>query len=924
MPLAPGLRLGTYEIISVIGVGGMGEVYRARDTRLNRDVAIKVLPELFALDPERLTRFEREAQTLAALNHPNIAQIFGIVDIPATAYADAGPVGLVMECVEGEDLAQRMARAPLEVDEVLSIARQIAEALEAAHDRGIVHRDLKPANVKVSPAGSVKVLDFGLAKAMDSAGAPAADAMNSPTMTVHATQMGVILGTAAYMAPEQARGRAIDKRADIWAFGVVLYEMLAGRRLFDGEDASDILAAVLRQDIHLGAVPSAAPARVVRLLARCLERDPRQRLRDIGEARIALGEIESRTAEPSGPESGASVRRGNSPGRSPRWLGIVAGAAAGAIAVALVSAWLRQPTSPVQPVRLLARLDPDVSLTTVKSATASTALSPDGTTLAFVGTRGSGGAPQLYLRRLDQLTATPVAGTQGAHTPFFSPDGQWIGFFADTALKKVPTAGGTVVTICEVLNPRGAAWTTDNGIVFAPVLGSHGLMKIDPNGGTSVAFTTLPAGMATDRWPAVLPESAGVLYTEHSDITAFDNANLVVLPPHGAAKTVVRGGSNGQYVPNPDGRGGYLVYLSKERLLAVRFDPRSLTTTGDAVPVIDGASMNSTSGLAAFSVASNGSLVYVPGIARSERNPIDWVSADGTVAPLRAAAADWKNPNFSPDGQKLAMDIFDGTQRDLYIYEWGADRLTQLTFDASNEWAPVWSPDGTHIVFTSDRAVKGVGNLYSRKADGTGAIERLTDDPSTDRAGSFDPSGTRLVFDRTDAAGEQTVAVLPIDRTSGRATGPAVPFAANSTGMEALAPSYSPDGRWIAMQSKHGVEVRSASGSGMWRVVVTDATSVNGGIFPRWSPDGRALFVLTGTAIFRTPFSVAGDEFRAGTPVRWSPADYALLGVRDVPYAINPDGRVAISANRQRLGEPVPEVVFVINFGRALSNLLPH
>jgi serine/threonine-protein kinase len=930
MPLSEGARLGGYEIVGHLGAGGMGEVYRARDTKLNRDVAIKVLPELFAADPERLARFEREAQSLAALNHPNIAQIYGVLEKPAA---------LVMECVEGEDLAQRMARGPIELHDAVPIARQIAEGLEAAHERGFVHRDLKPANIKLSADGAVKVLDFGLAKSTDPAAvvtrAPGGDVMNSPTFTSPAgfarademgTEAGMIVGTAAYMSPEQARGRTVDKRADVWAFGVVLFEMLAGRRLFDGEDASDVLAAVLRQEVDLTALPRDTPSRLRRLVARCLERDPKQRLRDIGEARFELAALQDGKRDPEdGSSSTAAAPRQHDASRWRRTLPWALAGAAGVALAAIVFAWAPWRTQPpASSVHLLTALDAGGLTATIQSGTLLAALSDDGSTLAFVGSdpRGSA-APRLYVRRLDQLIATPLAGTDGAVTPFFSPDGQWIGFFADGRLKKVPTAGGTVLTLCDALNVRGAAWTEDDEIVFAPALGANGLMRVDAAGGAPGRFTTLAPGVITDRWPFALPGAAGVLYTEHSDVTAFDNANLVVLPRGGAPKVVVHGGSSGKFITGGTSGRGYLLYVSHGRLVAVRFDLSRLETIGTPVPVVEGAAIDSTSGAGQFSISTNGTLVYVPGVAENEEDAIDWMTADGSISPLRAAPADWQNPNFSPDGTMLAMDISDGHQRDVYAYEWGGNRLTQLTFEPSDEWAPVWSPDGVRVVFASDRAAKGVGNLYVRRADGTGSIERLTDSPANQRPGSFDPKGRFLVFEQAGADGRAAVMVLPIDPATGRASGPPIRFAdSNESGT--VTPSFSPDGRWIAMKGAAGAEVRPfPAAGGQWRVTAVDKSSSRAGIFPRWSPDGRQLFLLTGSEIFAAPYTVTGAEFRAGTATRWSPTGYRLLGVRDVPYAIHPDGkRIAIRARHPEAQRSTPNVVFVFNFRDELARVL--
>ena len=541
MPLNSGARLGPYEIVSAIGAGGMGEVYRAKDTKLNRDVAIKVLPESFALDADRVARFTREAQVLASLNHPNIAAIYGIEEQGATR-------ALVMELVEGEDLSAHIARGAMPLVESLPIAKQIADALEAAHEQGIVHRDLKPANVKVRADGTVKVLDFGLAKAMDPSGGSSAEAMNSPTLTARATQMGMIIGTAAYMAPEQARGRAVDRRADIWAFGVVLYEMLSGQRCFEGEDISITLASVLKEDVKWHALPADLPAPLQRLLRRCLEKDPKRRLSWIGEARLTLDDPASLSSDVASPSSAIAFAAPPAPlwRRALPWAFGVAGLGAAAIALVLWAPW---PTAPVPaPPRLQANKRADPSMQLVGAAAI---LSPDGTTMVFVAQSASQ-PKQLFVRKLDQLLAAPLAGTEDADSPFFSPSGEWIAFFSGGKLKKVSVTGGAAVPLCDAPNGRGGTWAEDDTIIFSPNSTQPiKLLRVSASGGTPAVFGTFGEGATTQRWPQALPGGKAVLYTEHNAGSAFDGANLVVAPlAGGSPKIVVRGGYYGRYVPS--------------------------------------------------------------------------------------------------------------------------------------------------------------------------------------------------------------------------------------------------------------------------------------------------------------------------------------------------------------------------------------
>ena len=505
LALTTGARLGSYEIVSALGAGGMGEVYRATDLKLKRQVAIKILPSLLGADPDALARFQREAELLASLNHPHIAAIYGL--------EDAGDArAIVMELVEGEELAKRIARGPIPLDEALPIAKQIADALEAAHDLGIIHRDLKPANVKVRDDGTVKVLDFGLAKALDPASASNANAMNSPTLTARATQLGVILGTAAYMSPEQARGRTVDKRTDIWAFGVVLYEMLTGQRAFRGDDISETLASVLKDTPSLDALPDSTPLRLKRLLERCLERDPKTRLRDIGEARVEIARIEAGAADTS-VVSARSVARPSVAARILPWaLAALFGVGLG---VALLT-WSRSQVERSPGLRkLLTAIGADASLPTGLGPSA--ILSPDGTTLAFVGQQA--GSRRLFVRKLDRLDAVVLDGTEGAANPFFKADGQWLAFFAGGELRKVAVTGGPVVRLCKAPLDRGGTWADDGTIIFSTSAGVFDgtLMRVSEAGeagGAPVVLVKVSQRGAAPRWPQALPGGRGVLYTK--------------------------------------------------------------------------------------------------------------------------------------------------------------------------------------------------------------------------------------------------------------------------------------------------------------------------------------------------------------------------------------------------------------------------
>ncbi len=558
MALTPGTRLGPYEILCAIGAGGMGEVYQAHDTKLGRDVAVKVLPEVFAHDADRLSRFQREAKMLASLNHPNIATIHGLEQSGGTSY-------LVMELVSGETLAERVKAGPLGIEQALKIAVQIADALEAAHEKSIIHRDLKPANVKVTPEGKVKVLDFGLAKAF-AGDAANEDIGNSPTLSAAATMQGTILGTAAYMSPEQARGKSVDKRTDIWAFGCVLYELLTGMRAFEGETTTEILAAVLRGEPDWQALPETTPLSIRALLRRCLQKEMNKRARDAGDARI---EIEEALAAPFTAELSTAAPTKGFHALGPRALILGLGALSLAAAVAGVAVWNLKPSPPQPVTRTVITLPPGQQLASVDFG-APVVVSPDGTHLAYVARQGS--TQQLYLRSMNSFDARPIPSTDGAESPFFSPDGQWLGFFAEGKLRKVSLSGGAALTLCSAPADRGASWGPDDTIIFAPSF-SSGLFRVSAAGGTPKPLTTPEHknGEISHRWPEILPGGKAVLFTIWAG-TGVDDLRIGVLSLEtGERRVLVEGGTYARYVPP-----GYMVYARAGGLLAVPFDLKRL------------------------------------------------------------------------------------------------------------------------------------------------------------------------------------------------------------------------------------------------------------------------------------------------------------------------------------------------------------
>jgi Tol biopolymer transport system component len=906
MALASGTKLGSYEIVAQIGAGGMGEVYQAHDTKLGRDVAIKVLPEAFAHDPERLSRFQREAKMLAALNHPNIATIHGLEQSGGTSY-------LVMELVSGETLAERVKRdGAVPIEEALTIAKQIAEALEAAHEKGIIHRDLKPANVKVTPEGKVKVLDFGLAKAFEG-DATNEDIGNSPTLSMAATMQGVILGTAAYMSPEQARGKAVDKRTDIWAFGCVLYDLLTGKQAFHGEDITEILAAVVLKEPAFDALPANISPSIRVLLQRCLRKDRRQRTPDAATIRI---EIEDAIAAPK--DSGATQAAPATRGWRERASWPVTAVLALIAVTSTVGFMLRAPKPPqlVQAIRLSADIGADASLYTA-IGTASI-FSPDGTRLALVAI-GSDQKRRIYVRSLDQLQAAALPDTEKARDPFFSPDGQWIGFFADGKLKKISVQGGPAVTLCDASDDRGGSWGDDGMIVFEPD-SQAALSKVSSAGGAPQPLATLDkqAGEATQRWPQLLPGSKAVLFTSSANQILEDADIVVYSMSSGQRKTLQRGGYYPHYLPS-----GYVVYVHDGTLFAVPFDLKRLEVTGQPAPILEGVATNAF-GETQFSFSDTGNLAYVAGGAGSQNVSIYWMDREGKFTPLRETPGNYYNPAFSPDGKRLALEIVDGKKRDIWVYEWERDTLTRLTFTGEVNVEPVWTPDGQRIVYTSQEK-GGVPNLWWIRSDGAGDAQRLTESKSPQYARSWRPDGKLLALHQLNPGTNWDIMTLPIEgnEKSGWKPGEPKPFV-NSTFLE-REPTFSPDGRWLAYHSNESgnyeVYVRPFPGpGGKWQI------STGGGVAPKWSPNSKELFYRTvvGSKIMVVTYTASGDSFRADKPQLWSPGQFTDRGPT-YNFDLHPDGKrfAVFKAPGTEQAAVVNKVNLIFNFFDEIRSKFP-
>ena len=901
MTLTPGSRLGAYEVVSLLGEGGMGQVYRATDTNLKRQVALKVLPASVAGDVERLARFQREAEVLAALNHPHIAQIFGLE-------RSAGTTALVMELVEGEDLSARIARGPIPLDEALPIARQIAEALEAAHEQGIVHRDLKPANIKVRPDGTVKVLDFGLAKAIEPVVPGRGEAMQAATITSPGmTQAGAILGTAAYMAPEQAKGRPVDRRADIWAFGCVLYEMLTGRRAFPGEDITDTIVAVVSKEPDWSALPSGTPAPVQRLLVRCLKKDLKARVRDIGDARQRIEDLLS--GDPDGAQVSPRAIAARPPASVASRLLPWAIAAAAVVALGTVLVFDPQGQSHPQELRPLVRLDVDLGedvalpVPVAGQSARSIAISPDGMQLVYV----SGSPAKLFVRRLDQPVATELAGTEGASGPFFSPDGQWIGFVAGRKVSKMSSSGGAVVAVTDTAY-RGAVWGPRDTIVFG---GLPKAWRVGAGGGTPEAIAEARGGELSLSDPDILPDGNAVLFTA-DNYGPVDRSTVEVLTlADGQRRTLVQGGASPRYLATARGT-GHLVYVKGATLFAVPFDPIALQTRGNAVPMVDDVDAEASVGSAQFDISQTGTLIYVK-VRGSRAVPrvLRWQGRSGAVEQTALPPGAYSQLSVSPNGRYAALTVAaDGRTvqggfvmaagSDIWLYDLNREVLSRLTTDGIST-SPAWSPDSRFIVFSSL-----ANGILQVRADGARPPQVLVQSTANLYPGSFSPDGSRMAF--MDSAGGGRIGTVSIQSdprqlTAGTPEMFLTGSAANSTAPRTRyrSPAFSPNGRWLAYQSNETgtdeVFVRTFSGTSAdgdrWQV------SSGGGARPRWSAKGDTLLYESGGELLAVPYTAQGDTFVADKPRRWTGEGSAAAGVLagGATWDLSPDGaRVAVLA----------------------------
>jgi len=882
-----GKTLSHYKVLEKIGQGGMGEVYRAEDTNLSREVAIKVLPEQFTKDPQRLARFEREAKLLASLNHPNIAAIYGFEEADGVRF-------LAMELVDGETLAEIVAKGPVPVEEALEICRQIAEGMEAAHEKGVIHRDLKPANVKVTPEGKVKILDFGLAKAFEDE-VPVTDISQSPTLTEEMTRAGVILGTAAYMSPEQAKGKPVDKRADIFAFGAVLYELLTGKRAFEGETVTDTLASILARDPEWEALPDRTPLRIKELLQDCLQKEAHDRLHDIANVRI---QIKKALKEPASPTDVVSAVQP----RQQRW-GMTVGLVVGAVVAGLAVWLLVQPSSPEQPLnRFVIRPSPPVVLESTVSKRV--AISPDGRHIVYRGV-GEGGR-QLYLRTLDDFVDRPIPGTVNTTgTMFFSPDGESIGFFAENKLKKTSLAEGSPITLGDAPpGIRSGVWFEDTIVFTANFVSGRGLYRVSANGGEPEMLATVNPGEGEQAYVLsdFLPDGKDLLFTIRSQAGGYQTALLSL--ETGERKVVLENAREARYLST-----GHLIYEQSGtgNVMAVPFDLAALEVTGDSVQVVQGVSQARY--VVNYAISDNGTLVYVPGSPQATEQTLAWVDREGKEEPLAADPQVYGNPRISPDGSRLAITVSESGVADIWIYDLERETLTRLTFDPAADSFPVWTPDGQRIVFNSGRF--GPLNLFWKAADGTGQVERLTTSPSGQRAHSFSPDGKRLVFSQ-----QATQAGLQELSMEGERTSQPL-FQSPFNEIKGM---ISPDGHWIAYESNESgrqIYVRPFPNveEGKWQI------SRDGGQEPVWAPQGQELFYRNGEAMMVVGIKTE-PTFTVGSPIVLFTGKYTTT-VTGVSYDISPDGQRFLMMKGADEEEGQSQINVVLNWFEELKRLVP-
>ena len=878
MPIITGKRLGPYEILSAVGAGGMGEVYRARDTRLDRIVAIKILPDHLADRAELRDRFEREAKTISSLNHPHICTLYDVGHQDGTDF-------LVMEYLEGETLAARLVKGLLPLDQVLKYAIEIADALDKAHRKGITHRDLKPGNIMLTKSGA-KLLDFGLAKLKQEV-APATPISQLPTMKSAITGEGTILGTLQYMAPEQVEAKEVDARTDIFAFGAVVYEMATGRKAFDGKTSASVMAKILEVDPpSMASLQPMTPSALDRVVKTSLAKEPDERWQAAGDLCRELKWIaEGGSQVTSGPKGIRAL------GRRALILSfgtLLLGAAIGGIAI-----WNLKPFRSSQPItRTVINLPPGQQLAGLDAGPA-VAVSPDGTRIAYVAAQG--GTQQLYLRTMDNLEAKPVSGTQGAVAPFFSPDGQWLGFFAEGKLKKVLVSGGAVIPLGDIaLGSRGVSWGSRGTIAFASAVAGP-LQKMSEAGSTAQPLTRLEKGESSHHWPEFLPGGGAVLFAAGQQVA-------VQSVETGERRNLVQPGTYPRYAPS-----GHLVYAQAGTLMAVPFDPKQLRVTAStAIPVEEGVLQSLTTGATQFSLSDTGTLIYVPGSVKATQRRLAWVTRNGTEEILAAPEHGYQGPRLSPDGRKIAVS----TDGQVWLYDLLRETLTRFTFEKSASFL-AWTPDGKRIAFQSNTG--GPINLFWQFADGGGGRDRLTTNEYTQSPNSWSPDGELLAFIEVNPVTGTDIWML---RLSDRKAQPFI-----KTPFNEGAPRFSPDGRWLAYVSdesgRQEIYVQSYPGpGGKWQI------STEGGTEPAWNPHGHELFYRDGDKMMAAEITTQ-PSFSAGH-------SHILFEARYVPaanffpnYDVSPDGQRFLMVKEGEQEQAATQINVVLNWFEELKQKVP-
>jgi serine/threonine-protein kinase len=901
MALVAGTKLGPYEVVALLGAGGMGEVYRARDTRLERTVAIKILPTQFSADPVRKRRFEREAKTISSLNHPHICVLHDIGSQDGVDY-------LVMECVEGETLAKKLEKGPLPLQQVLKHGAQIADALDRAHRAGIVHRDLKPGNVMLTASGA-KLLDFGLAK-------PATPVLTGATLTAATqpspvTQEGTVVGTFQYMSPEQIEGKELDGRSDIFSLGAVLYEMLTGQRAFLGKSQLSVASAILEKEpMPIGSLKPLTPPALDHAIRRCLMKEPERRWQsaaDLADELHWIGESGSQ-ASVAGPSVTHSKLRERLTQAAVLVLTVIA-------AIASWVAWRATRPAERPLVQLTAELGSDTAL--MRRFGGSLALSPDGKLLAAV-VRGADGQVRLGIRRLDQSKLTLLPGTEEARAPFFSADGQWIAFSAGTSLKKISAQGGVPVTLCDARSV-GGSWGDDGSIVASLGVGV-GLSRIPAAGGEPLALTKVDRdkGEFAHRWPQVLPGSQAVLFTVYAGPLNTDDYDIdVILLKSGERKTVYHGGSYARYLPS-----GHLVFVHQNTLFAAPFDLKRLALTGPPQPVVEEIRAQFDEG-GYFDFSQNGAFLYVSGKGELPRS-IFWMDSAGRTQPLVPTPGLYGFPRFSPDGKRLAFSLDDGQgHTDIWIHNLERNTTSRLTSMAGRNSMPVWTADSQNVVFSNFAASNSA--IYWIRSDGSGEAQKMANVENQWRPQAISPDGKWLAGVIPGGTGGVPILMAPIEGEPDHPRlGKAVPFLA--TPYVTISPTFSPDGRWIAYASgepgKRGIWVRPFPGpGGQWQVSTGD------GEFPIWSRNGHELFFLTDDKIMVAGYTANGNSFVPDKPRLWSEGRLLNLGSPPIPtYDAAPDGKrfaVILYADGTAEEKPITHATFLLNFFDELRRKVP-